>query len=142
VFYAYSTDGGATWSPTVNITPKATFGKSAQWMPWSAVSPDGKKYYVAYYDRSYGSCETDGCNDITLATIQNAATGSPKTKYTRVTTSSMPNLVPANNPLQAGFLGDYMWVAVDAKGQPYVIWSDTRGQDGAVEEDIYFSSKR
>ena len=117
----------------------AKFGKNAQWMPWSAVSPDGKKYYVAYYDRSYGNCETTGCNDITLATIEKAATGSPKIKYTRVTTSSMPNLVPANNPVEAGFLGDYMWVAVDAKGQPYVVWSDTRGQDGAVEEDIYFA---
>jgi hypothetical protein len=111
-------------------------------MPWSAVSTDGKKYYVAYYDRSYGSCEMDGCNDITLATIENAATGSPKINYTRVTTSSMPNLVVANNPLQAGFLGDYMWVAVDAKGQPYIVWSDTRGQDGAVEEDIYFAKPK
>jgi hypothetical protein len=139
VFYAYSTNGGATWSPTVNITPAAKIGKSAQWMPWSAVSPDGKKYYVAYYDRSYGNCETTGCNDITLATIEKAATGSPKINYTRVTTSSMPNLVVANNPIQAGFLGDYMWVAVDAKGQPYIVWSDTRGQDGAIEEDIYFA---
>jgi hypothetical protein len=139
VFYAYSTDGGATWSSTVNITPASQFGKNAQWMPWSAVSPDGKKYYVAYYDRSYGNCEFDGCNDITLATIEKAATGSPKIKYTRITTSSMPNLVVANNPLQAGFLGDYMWVAVDPKGQPYIVWSDTRGQDGAVEEDIYFA---
>jgi hypothetical protein len=26
----------------------------------------------------------------------------------RITTSSMPNLIPANNPVEAGFLGDYM----------------------------------
>ena len=139
VFYAYSTDGGATWSSTVNITPASKFGKNAQWMPWSAVSPDGKQYYVAYYDRSYGNCETDGCNDITLATIEKAATASPKFTYTRITTSSMPNLVVANNPIEAGFLGDYMWVATDAKGQPYIVWSDTRGLDGAVEEDLYFA---
>ena len=43
---------------TVDVTPAAKIGKSAQWMPWSAVTSDGKKYYVAYYDRSYGNCET------------------------------------------------------------------------------------
>ena len=39
-------------------------------------------------------------------------------------------------PGRGRFLGDYMWVPVDAKGQAYAIWSDTRGQDGALEEDI------
>ena len=52
----------------------------------------------------------------------------------------MPNLTPANNPPQAGFLGDYMWVTADQRGRPYVVWSDTRGLNGAVEEDIYFAS--
>lgn len=136
VFYAYSTSGGATWSATTKITPAG----SAQWMPWSAVSPDGKKYYVAYYDRSYGNCETSGCNDITLATIERAATGSPKISYDRITTSSMPNLVVANNPLEAGFLGDYMWVSTDSKGNPSIVWADTRGLGGTVEEDIYYSN--
>jgi len=59
--------------------------------------------------------------------------------YRRVTTSSMPNLVVANNPLQAGFLGDYMWVAVDNSGGANIVWADTRGLNGAVEEDIYFA---
>ncbi len=140
VFYAYSNDGGATWSDTFDLTPRSKIGDSAQWMPWSAVSPDGKHYYVAYYDRSYGNCETTGCNDITLATIDKAATSSPSVKYTRITTGSMPNLVVANNPLEAGFLGDYMWVSTDSKGNPEIAWADTRGLDGTVEEDIYAAS--
>jgi hypothetical protein len=137
VFYAYSTDGGATWSSTVDLTPASEIGPSAQWQPWSAVSPDGSKYYVGYYDRSYSNCESTGCNDITLATIANAATGSPTIKYQRITTRSMPNLVVANDPVEAGFLGDYMWVASDAQGKPLITWADTRGLRGAVEEDIY-----
>lgn len=137
VFYAYSTDGGATWSPTVDVTPAAKIGPSAQWQPWSAVSPDGKKLFVAYYDRQYGNCETTGCNDITLATIMNAATGSPKITYQRITTASMPNLVVANDPVEAGFLGDYMWVSTDSKGNPLIAWADTRGLRGTVEEDLY-----
>jgi hypothetical protein len=137
VFYAYSTDGGTTWSPTVDVTPASKIGPSAQWQPWSAVAPNGKKFYIAYYDRQYGNCETTGCNDITLATIMNAATGSPKITYQRITTASMPNLVVANNPVEAGFLGDYMWVSTDSKGKPLIAWADTRGLRGTVEEDVY-----
>jgi hypothetical protein len=62
---------------------------------------------------------------------------SPTTTYTRVTTSSMPNLVVANNSAEAGFLGDYMWVTVDPTGNAYIAWADTRGLQKSVEEDIY-----
>ena len=142
VFFAYSTNGGSSWSAPVNLTPSARFGVTAQWQAWGAVAPDGKTLFVGYYDRSYGNCETTGCNDITMASVRNPAAANRKISYQRVTTSSMPNLVPANNPLQAGFLGDYMWLAVDPKGQPNIVWSDTRGLNGTVEEDIYFARPR
>ena len=74
-----------------------------------------------------------------VAKITNAASSSRSFKYTRLTTDSMPNLVVANNPIQAGFLGDYMWVDLDSQGRPLVVWADTRGLDGTVEEDIYFA---
>jgi hypothetical protein len=139
VFYAYSTNGGATWSSAFNLTPKSKFGANAQWMPWSAVTSNGSNLFAAYYDRSYGNCESTGCNDITLATIQKAATGSPNVSYRRLTTSSMANLVPANDPVEAGFLGDYMWVSVNRDGDPLVVWADTRGLDNSIEEDIYMA---
>jgi hypothetical protein len=139
VFYAFSTDHGASWSAPINVTPASKFGPTAQWMPWSAVTPDGSRLWIAYYDRSYGNCEFTGCNDITLAGVRRPATNKPSISYTRVTTSSMPNLVVANNPAQAGFLGDYMWVAVDDRGRANVVWADTRGLNHAVEEDIYFA---
>jgi hypothetical protein len=139
VFYAYSTNGGATWSAATNVTPASRFSQTAQWMPWSAVSPDGSSLWIAFYDRSYGNCEATGCNDITLAQAAHAASSSPSFGYTRLTTSSMPNLVPANDPLEAGFLGDYMWVTTDGRGNPYVVWADTRGLNGTVEEDIYLA---
>jgi hypothetical protein len=141
VFYSTSEDGGATWSPEVNVAPAADFGPTAQWQPWSSVTPDGSALWIGYYDRSYGNCEFDGCNDITLAKVEvTKPESSPSIAYTRITTASMPNLTPANNPLQAGFLGDYMWVTVDATGRPYVVWADTRGLNNTVEEDIYIAS--
>jgi hypothetical protein len=140
VFYSTSTDGGATWSPEVNIAPASDVGVNAQWQPWSDVTADGQKLYVAYYDRSYGDCENTGCNDITLAKITNPITG-PSISYRRITTASMPNLVPANNPAQAGFLGDYMWVDVGAT-KVHIVWADTRGLNSTVEEDIYYAFVR
>jgi hypothetical protein len=135
VFYTFSTDHGATWSAARKITPAG----SAQWQPWSVVSADGSKLFAAYYDRSYGICEQTGCNDITLAEIRNPTSATPSIAHRRVTTSSMPNLTAANNPTQAGFLGDYMWITLDALGRPNIVWADTRGLNGTIEEDVYFS---
>jgi hypothetical protein len=97
IYFSQSADGGATWSAATNLTPKSKFGPTAQWMHWSGVTSDGKTLWVAYYDRSYGKREITGCNDITLASVKHPACGSSTVSYQRVTTSSMPNLVVANN---------------------------------------------
>jgi hypothetical protein len=167
VFYAFSLNRGTTWIGPFNITNR--FGRTAQWQPWSDVSGDGRRLEVAFYDRHYPdttqdrhdgddngdddngdgqTCEFTGCNDITLATIWNPASASltrpPRITYRKITTSSMPNLVPANNPIQAGFLGDYMWVEVSrhhfAQDDVHIVWGDTRQLFGpAPEEDIYYA---
>ncbi len=135
VFLSISTNGGATWGAPVNISDAAgNDNNTAQWQSWSAVGPTGT-LFIAYYDRKYGTCETTGCNDITL--VKRVPTGT--LTYFRITTASMPNLVLANNPLQAGFLGDYMWVAVDSSNIAHIVWADTRGRGGAVEEDLYYA---
>lgn len=140
VFYSFSLDGGGTWAAAINVTPASAIGRSAQWQAWSAVSDDGV-LYIGYYDRSYGSCEATGCNDITLATIKRPTQSNRQIRYARITTDSMPNLTTATNPIQAGFLGDYMWVTVDPSGTVLLVWADTRGMgDGFPEEDIYFAS--
>jgi hypothetical protein len=144
IFYAHSTDGGATWSPTVTVTPRTRLGETAQWQPWHDVMGDGSKVQVAFYDRHYGDCEFEGCNDITLATITRPRSTNPRIRYRRITTSSMPNLVPANNPVQAGFLGDYMWVEISrhhfGQKDTHIVWADTRPLFGpAPEEDVYYA---
>ena len=140
IFYAFSTDGAATWSETRDVTPRSRFGETAQWQSWSEVTKDGSRLWVAFYDRHYGNCEFTGCNDITTAQIRNPTSNHPNYDYTRVTTASMPNLTPANNPTQAGFLGDYMWLDTDSHGDAHVVWADTRPIRGdAPEEDVYYS---
>jgi hypothetical protein len=139
VFYSFSTNGGTSWVGPYLVT--ANGGDTAQWMPWSGIGPKGDVLWIGYYSREYKDCEFTGCNDIVLAKVANPR-GSKTLSYERITSASMPNLVVANNPVQAGFLGDYMWVTVSNSGKPYIVWADTRGtgRPGVVEEDIYFAS--
>jgi hypothetical protein len=142
VFYAFSTTRGTTWSDTRNVTTR--FAPTAQWQSWHDVSGDGSKLYISYYDRHYGNCEFSGCNDITLTTVHNPRSANPSIRHRRITTDSMPNLVPANNPIQAGFLGDYMWVEVSHHSfnqrDVHIVWGDTRPLFGTQpEEDIYYA---
>jgi hypothetical protein len=137
VYIVQSDDGGNTWSAPKAVTGSSQSAtKSAQWQPWMTVGPQGF-VYVAYYDRQYGSCEQTGCNDITLAVSRDNG----KTfKQKRITTASMPNLTLATNPVQAGFLGDYMSVAADKRGV-VIVWADTRPHAGTIpSEDVYFAS--
>jgi hypothetical protein len=147
VFYAYSLNGGTTWSPEFNVT--ASLGETAQFEPWNDVTGDGKYLEIAFYDRHYGNCEFSGCNDITHATVFDPATPTPSVKFDKITTSSMPNLTTANNPLQAGFIGDYMWVEVSrhnfAQDKTHIWWADTRplayrpADQQFPEEDVYYA---
>jgi hypothetical protein len=149
VFYSFSTNRGTTWSPTVSVTPRSRLGENAQWQPWHDVAGDGSKVYAAFYDRQYGDCETSGCNDITLATISRPRSSNRSIEYKRITTASMPNLTLANNPVQAGFLGDYMWVEVSHHNfnqkDVHIVWADTRPLPNRLpnqrfpEEDIYYA---
>jgi hypothetical protein len=139
VFYAVSTDGGESWSDERSVTPRSNprFGETAQWQPWSTVAPNGH-LWIGFYDRSFGTCETTGCNDITAAEIANPASDTPDYQYFRVTTASMPALGAAENPIEAGYLGDHMWIATDAENRAHVVWADTRQRAGnAPEEDVF-----
>jgi hypothetical protein len=131
IFVTSSNDGGATWLKPASLS---IGGTAAQWQPWAGAGSNGV-FYVAFYDREYGDCESTGCNDISLFTRDR--TGHV---VQRITTSSMPNLTCGENPFQCGFLGDYMSLAVGG-GKVAIVWGDTRQRTGTVpEEDVYYAS--
>jgi len=135
VFIVSSDDGGATWSSPPTLVSNDDTTRAAKWQSWMTVGPDGT-VWVAYYTRQF-RCEAAGCNDIQVAM---STDGGATFEHARITTDSMPNLTPANNAVQAGFLGDYMSIAADGQGA-VLVWADTRPLLAPVpEEDIYFAA--
>lgn len=130
VWAVTSVDDGITWSAAKLVNSDV----SAQYYPWGDVDEDGD-LYVGYYTREKGDCEDSGCLDFQLSTsMDNGKTWSEQ----RITTSSMPNLTPDNNPAQAGFIGDYNSISVAPFGV-VMTWADTRGLEGVVDEDAYYA---
>jgi len=105
VLAARSGDGGATWHRARTVTrvgggsgtPSDT---AAQWQAWGDVAEDGK-LVVAYYDRRapYGSCESTGCNDITLARSRN---NGASWSYRRITRGAPLSSWPASSTWSRG----------------------------------------
>ena len=93
--------------------------------------------FVSFYDRAYGTCESTGCNDITLATSHDDGAS---WSLTRITTGSMPDLACVENPVECGLLGDYQGLAY-ANGKVFLAWADTRARGfNAPEQDVYFAT--
>src|SRR5207247_1290579 len=56
IFLCVSTDGGATWRPPVRVNTDAT--SADQWQPTLAVTPNGRRVGVFWYDRRLGPANT------------------------------------------------------------------------------------
>ena len=122
VLVSVSNDGGATFDGTTTdprrlttAAPGRRQATSDQWFQWLAFRPDGQ-LAIAYYDRQFGSDETTGFSDYSLAGSRDARGFAVR----RVTSGSSPP------PTQFGgtFWGDY--AALAAHDQALPLWSDTR----------------
>jgi len=119
--YGASFSGASTNARSMTVT-NATHNAD-QWFQWAASTPGSTtKMVVSYYDRQYGSDETTGYSDFTLATSTKA---SEFTTWAgaRVTSASMP----PPTEFSGLFWGDY--TGVDAINNGHPSWSDTRNED-------------
>ncbi|MCW2903768.1 MAG: hypothetical protein JWO67_6033 [Streptosporangiaceae bacterium] len=118
-----STNGGASFTGTItNVRKLPVIGsarrqaRTDQFWQGTVFSPKGT-LVTAYYDRQYGSDESTGFSDITVATSKDLS----RFTETRATSSSMP----PPTQFSGQFYGDY--IMVDATATTAVpVWSDTR----------------
>jgi hypothetical protein len=133
ILESISTNGGTSFNGTITdpttltvVSSAASQKTSDQWWQWTAFTASGK-LAVSYYDRQYGSDETNGFMDFSLSGSRNLQTFGTR----RITSSSMPS--PTEFPDAQGngtFFGDYTGVAAVADAHP--IWMDTRSPDLAL----------
>jgi hypothetical protein len=118
-----STNGGASFTGTTTGVRKlpviGNTGRQArtdQFWQGTVFSPTGT-LVTAYYDRQYGSDESTGFSDVTVATSKDLS----RFTETRATSSSMP----PPSQFSGQFYGDYVMVDATAT-TAYPVWSDTR----------------
>src|SRR5438093_730541 len=116
IFFAYSTDGGATWGTNHKINDDA--GSTSQWMVDLAIDGTGKGH-AAWEDG-----RTGGWNIFYANSTDRGATWTTNLRVSSEDTSGT-----YNRP------GDYFSIEAGPNDYIYVIWTDGRGQDF----DIYYA---
>lgn len=137
ILISVSTDGGNTFTGTTTdprqlttVTQSPRQATTDQWFQWATYTSSGT-LAVSYYDRQYGSDETNGKMDISVSGNANDSLANVLTQFSsvRVTSSSMP--LPTQFPDAQGnsvFFGDY--TGMTTVGQTaFPLWMDTRNAD-------------
>jgi hypothetical protein len=119
VFFTESTNGGSTWTTPVKLNDDTT--TRDQWFPSIAVTPDGSKVGVFWYDR-----RNDAANNLIdrFGTI-GLVSGSTVTFQAnfQVTTSSFPPVFGTDPVVNSTYMGDYDQAAADNTNF-YTSWGD------------------
>ena len=125
ILISVSNNGGTAFTGTATdprllatATPDAAQAITDQWWQWIAFTKNGK-LATSYYDRQYGTDETIGWSDVSLAGSGDLVNFG----VNRVTSSSMP----PPTQFSGTFWGDYSGLTADNNAHPY--WMDTRNQD-------------
>ena len=128
-----STDRGVTWSPPIRVNDDTT--RNDQWMPSVAVTSHGV-VGVMFYDRRN---DPQNLNiDVYLAMSWNdAATFHPAQ---RITTTSFPVVVGADEALKQEYMGDYNHM-VAAGTELFMVWGDNRNVVGNPKDpNVFFAA--
>ncbi len=121
VYFQQSDDGGATWGPAVRVVDDTT--GADQWQPTIAVTPDGTKVGVFWYDRRLDPAKSliDRFGSIGQVTADGVAFG----PNFRITDTSFAPEFGHDPLLPANYMGDHDQAAAD-NNNFYVTWGDNR----------------
>ncbi len=127
VYFALSTDGGATWGPTrqINIDPSG----SDNWQPVIAINPAGTRLFISWYDRS-----DDPANSAIDVYGRNAAIDGTEVTFGvdyRITDASFPVVVGVDPAIVGTYMGDYDQAVADDTSF-FRTWGDNRSGDPDV----------
>jgi len=127
VFFTRSTDGGATWSPTVAINEPDPEGAtpSDQFFPWLAVDDEDGSIWVGFYDT-----RQDPSRRLTDYYVTRSTDGG-ETWLPNVRVSSASSDETGGGADLGNQHGDYSGMAVHG-GRAYLCWADRR--DGATPD--------
>jgi hypothetical protein len=119
IYFRQSRDGGATWGRQIKVNDDKTMND--QWQPGLAVTPDGTRVGVFWYDR-----RGDPGNNLidrfgSIATLNNG--GVSFGPNIRVTTRSFAPTFGVDPLVASNYMGDYDQVAADNQFF-YTTWGD------------------
>lgn len=123
VFMSWSSDGGATWAAATNISNIFDSSTNDDYMPTLAVTPDGTKVLLAWYDR-----ELDPKNLLIdrFGAIANATAGSLGFTFQfRISDVSWPPAFSQDPQMEIQYMGDYDQAVAD-NSFFYTVWGDSR----------------
>ncbi len=121
IFLRQSTDSGATWSAAVRVNDDAT--TRDQWQPSLAVTPDGSRVFVGWYDRRLDAANNMIDNYGRIGTVS-GATVTFGADF-RITDQSYPPVFGVDPALATAYMGDWDEAAAD-NNFFYYSWGDNR----------------
>jgi hypothetical protein len=121
IFFRQSTDSGVSWSAAVRVNDDAT--TRDQWQPSLAVTPDGSRVFVGWYDRRLDAANTMIDNYGRIATVS-GATVTFGADF-RITDQSYPPVFGVDPALNVTYMGDWDECAAD-NSFFYYSWGDNR----------------
>lgn len=117
IAFQRSTDGGATFSPTVLLNSRPGDDR-AQWFPWVTVDPDSGRVYVFYYDQ--GIATTGDLTQVSYTFSQDGGA-----HWSRpVPLTARPFHAGHGNDTGQPNIGDYNQAVAQA-GELFAAWSQT-----------------
>jgi subtilisin-like proprotein convertase family protein len=121
VYFKQSTDGGASWSAPVRVNDDAT--TNDQVFPAIAVTPDGTKLAITWYDR-----RLDPANQLLNRFGVIASLSGPSVSFGpnfRISDQSFPAVYGVDPVINATYMGDYDMMTAD-NSFFYTTWGDNR----------------